>query len=100
MIKGRHLAALERARRTVPGDDTHLGGEAHIWSLRRCLEMRTDRKAWATALDTLVRAAEDSFVASRGRALDSLAAAPVSGGPPPNARSRTGSGTLSSPRMP
>jgi len=79
MIKGRHLAALERARRTVPGDATHLGGEAHIWSLRRCLEVPTDRKAWAAALDTLLRAAEDSFVASRARALDSLAAALRSG---------------------
>jgi hypothetical protein len=77
MIRGRHLARLERSRRTVPGDETHLGGEAHVWSLRRCLELRTDRKAWAAALDTLVRAAADGFVASRGRALDSLAAVPV-----------------------
>ena len=77
MIKGRHLASLERSRRRVEGDDTHLGGEAHVWSLRRCLEMRTDRKAWAVALDTLLSSAAGGFVSSRGRAIDSLAPLPV-----------------------
>jgi len=77
MIKGRHLAELERSRRTVPGDRTHLGGDAHIFSLRQCLEIRTDRGAWAAALDTLLRAAGDDFSSIRGRAIDSLAAVPV-----------------------
>ena len=77
MIKGKHLARLEQSRRTVTGDKTHLGGDAHILSLRQCLELRTDRKAWAAAMDTLLRAAPDDFRSSRGRAIDSVAATPV-----------------------
>jgi hypothetical protein len=71
MIKYRHLAEMEKSRRTVRGDTYHLGGEAHIQSLARCLEMRTDTKAWAAALDTLIRAAQDSFASHSGRVLDS-----------------------------
>jgi hypothetical protein len=71
MIKYRHLAEMERSRRTMRGDTYHLGGEAHIQSLARCLEMRTDPKAWAAALDTLIRGAQDSFASSSGRVLDS-----------------------------
>ena len=71
MIKGRHLEVLERSRRHVRPDATHLGGDAHIQSLTRCLEMRTDPKAWAAALDTITRAAQDSFASSSGRVLDS-----------------------------
>lgn len=71
MIRYRHLAEMEKSRRTMRGDAYHLGGEAHIRSLARCLEMRTDPKAWAVALDTLVRAALDSFASSSGRVLDS-----------------------------
>src|SRR5687767_3085964 len=71
MIKPRHLEVLERSRRNVRADATHLGGEAHIQSLARCLEMRTDPRAWAAALDTLIRAAQDSFASSSGRVLDS-----------------------------
>jgi hypothetical protein len=33
--------------------------------------MRTDSKAWGAALDTLIRAAIDSFASSSGRMLDS-----------------------------
>ena len=33
--------------------------------------MRTDSKAWARALDTLILAAQDSFASSRGRVVDS-----------------------------
>ena len=77
MIKGKHLTRLEQSRRTVTGDKTHLGGDAHIRSLRQCLELRTDRNAWAAAMDTLLRAAPDDFRSSRGRAIDSLAATPV-----------------------
>ncbi len=77
MAPRRHFAALERARRSVRGDRAHLGGEAHVRSLRWCLEVRTDRKAWAAALDSLVRAAEDGFVSSRGRAIDTLAVPPI-----------------------
>jgi hypothetical protein len=77
MIQGRHLAALERSRRNVRGDETHLGGEAHVRHLEECLAVRTDRKAWATALDTVVRSAQDSFAGRRGRQLDSTRAHPT-----------------------
>ena len=77
MIKGRHLASLEQSRRTVIGDKTHLGGDAHIRSLRQCLELRTDPAAWAAAMDTLLRAAPDDFQSSRGRLIDSVGSNPV-----------------------
>jgi hypothetical protein len=77
MIKGRHLSELERSRRTVQGDNTHLGGAAHVRSLEECLTIRTDAKAWAAALDTVTRAALDSFTAQRGRLLDSSSASPT-----------------------
>ena len=77
MIKGRHFEELERSRRAVRGDNTHLGGEAHIRSLEECLSIRTDTKAWAAALDTVVSAVQDSFAARRGRLLDSTSAPPV-----------------------
>jgi hypothetical protein len=77
MIKGRQLEMLERSRRTVRGDDTHLAGEAHVRSLEECLSIRTDAKAWAAALDTAVIAAQDSFIAYRGRLLDSTSTPPV-----------------------
>jgi len=77
MIKGRHLAVLERSRRTVRGDGTHLGGEAHVRSLEECLSVRTDVRAWAAALDTLVVAAQDSFTSRGGRVLDSTGASPA-----------------------
>jgi hypothetical protein len=71
MVKYRHLAELEKSRRTVRGDAFHLGGDAHIQSFTRCLEIRTDPKAWAAALDTVIRAAADSFASSSGRVLES-----------------------------
>src|SRR5438034_203314 len=64
------LALLESSRQTVRGDETHLGGEAQVRSLERCLSVRTDAKAWAAALDTVVVAARDSFSSRRGRLLD------------------------------
>lgn len=70
MIRSRQLAALESSRLSVRGDDTHLGGEAHVRSLAQCLSIRTDAKAWAAALDTVVPAARDSFRTRRGRLLD------------------------------
>jgi hypothetical protein len=72
MIKGRHVYQLERSRRTVRGDRTHLGGEAHVRSLRQCLEVRTDGDAWRTALDAMLAASADGFVGARGRVVDSL----------------------------
>ena len=70
MIKPRQLAVLESSRQSVRGDETHLGGEAHVRSLEQCLSLRTDAKAWAVALDTVVVAARDSFSSRRGRLLD------------------------------
>jgi hypothetical protein len=77
MIKGRHLYQLERSRRTVRGDRTHLGGRAHVESLRQCLEIRTDRGAWRAALDTMLAVSGDGFAGARGRVVDSLDGAPV-----------------------
>jgi hypothetical protein len=77
MIKGRHLYQLERSRRTVRGDRTHLGGDAHVRSLRECLEIRTDRDAWRAALDAMLAASADGFAGSRGRVVDSLDGAPI-----------------------
>jgi hypothetical protein len=71
MIKARHLELLERSSRLTRGDAFHLGGEALVQSLQRCLDIRTDPKAWALALESFVRAAQDSFATSRGRVLDS-----------------------------
>jgi len=70
MIRPRQLAVLESSRESVRGDETHLGGEAHVRSLEQCLSLRTDAKAWAVALDTVVVAARDSFSSRRGRLLD------------------------------
>jgi hypothetical protein len=77
LIRARHLAELQRTRRAVRGDETHLGGEAHVRSLQECLRRRSDPKAWAAALDTLVLAAHDSFASRRGRVLDSTGATPI-----------------------
>jgi hypothetical protein len=74
MIKARHLAILEKSQRRMRGDAYHLGGEALLQSLQRCLDVRTDPKAWAEALKALVRAAQDSFATQRGRMLDSTSA--------------------------
>jgi hypothetical protein len=71
MIKPRHLEVLESSRRNVQGDYTHLGGDAHVRSLEECLSVRLDPKAWAAALDTLVVAAQDSFMSRQGRLIDS-----------------------------
>ncbi len=77
MIRPRQLRELERTRRAARGDDTHLGGEAHVRSLQECLERRRDPKIWAAALDTLVLAAGEDFVTRRGRLLDSSGVTPV-----------------------
>jgi hypothetical protein len=61
----------------VQGDRTHLGGDAHVQSLRQCLEIRTDRSAWRTALDAMLGASADGFVGSRGRVVDSLDGSPI-----------------------
>jgi hypothetical protein len=77
LIRGWQLEELERTRSSVRGDDTHLSGEAHVRSLEECLRRRSDPKAWAAALDTLVMAAHDGFARRRGRLLDSSGATSV-----------------------
>ncbi len=68
IARGRHVAAIERQARTSRGDDIHLGGEARVRSLRRCLRVGTDRAAWHASLDGLARASADSFAGLRGKA--------------------------------
>lgn len=70
-VRLRQLTVFEQSRRTVPPDAFHLGGEAHIQSLARCLKERTDQRAWTEALQRLVLAARKGFVSSRGGVLDS-----------------------------
>lgn len=72
IIRRRHLIQLERSRRAVRGDAIHLGGETHVRSLRQCLDVRIDEKAWAAALEAMDHASSDGFVTSRGRMVDSL----------------------------
>ncbi|HSE27069.1 MAG TPA: hypothetical protein VLA95_02475 [Gemmatimonadales bacterium] len=68
IARGRHVDAIEREARLTRGDDIHLGGDARVRSLRRCLRIRTDRAAWRTSLDSLAAASADSFAGLRGKA--------------------------------
>jgi hypothetical protein len=77
MIRPRQLRELEQTREAVRGDDTHLGGEAHVRSLQECLKRRKNPSIWAAALDTLVAAARQDFATRRGRMLDSSGVTPV-----------------------
>jgi len=77
LIGRRQLRQLEQSRATARGDATHLGGDAHARSLRGCLDIRTDSKAWAAALGAMRRAAQDGFFGFRGRVVDSLDGVPV-----------------------
>lgn len=67
MINGHHLAVLEREQVTVRGDDKHVGGKERVQSLQECLDIRTDREEWASAIVAFTGAAPDSFKAIRGR---------------------------------
>src|SRR5262249_15369684 len=51
--------------------------DAHVRSLEECLTIRTDAKAWAAALDTVLSAAADGFTSRQGRLLDSSGVVPV-----------------------
>jgi hypothetical protein len=77
MIRPRQLRELEKTREAVRGDDTHLGGDAHVRSLEECLARRKDPAAWAAALDSLVVAARDGFELRRGRVIDSSGVKPA-----------------------
>ncbi|HEX6091529.1 MAG TPA: hypothetical protein VFZ13_15340 [Gemmatimonadales bacterium] len=67
MIAGRHLRVLEEELSRTRGDAIHLGGEQLLAALKRCLEIKTDRRAWAAALARFIEAAADSFASIRGQ---------------------------------
>jgi hypothetical protein len=67
MIAGRHLRVLEEELSRTRGDAIHLGGEKLLEALRKCLAVKTDRRAWTTALAKLVEAGRDSFASIRGQ---------------------------------
>lgn len=69
MIRGRHLRVIERELRTSRPDATHLGGQARVTSLQKCLEDKTDRKQWAGALAALVDASHDGFTSIQGQSV-------------------------------
>ena len=64
------LDTLLASRARVAADIAHLGGDAHTWSLQRCLSLRTDREEWARALPLFREAARDGFSRIRGAELD------------------------------
>lgn len=69
MIQGRHLRLLEQEISRSWGDDIHLSGAERTRSLTRCLEIKTDKRAWAAALDTMLLASDDGFVAIEGQSV-------------------------------
>ncbi|HEU4799803.1 MAG TPA: hypothetical protein VFS94_04170 [Gemmatimonadales bacterium] len=69
MIQGRHLRLLEQETSRSWGDDIHLSGAERTRSLTTCLELKTDREAWAAALDTMLQASEAGFVAIEGQSV-------------------------------
>jgi hypothetical protein len=69
MIQGRHLRRIEEELSTYRGDATHLGGSARRQSLGDCIDVKTDRKAWAEALTSLLHASDDRFASIQGQAV-------------------------------
>jgi hypothetical protein len=69
MIAPRHLRVLEEELSRTRGDAIHLGGEQLLAALKRCLAIKTDRRAWAAALARFVEAGADSFASIRGQAV-------------------------------
>jgi hypothetical protein len=70
MISQFEFDTLLAIRARVAGDGGHLGGDGHVWSLHRCLSVRTDRVAWAEALPPIVQAGATHFTGIRGRELE------------------------------
>jgi len=66
LVKNRRLVEFERDLAATPGDALHLGGEALLDSLQRCLSIRTDQQAWVTALKAFTSAAQERFASIRG----------------------------------
>ena len=69
MIQGRHFRLIEEELSRYEGDATHLGGRARRQSLGDCIDVKTDRKAWAVALGELLRASDDGFASIRGQSV-------------------------------
>ena len=69
MIAARHLRVLEQELSRTRGDAIHLGGEKLLEALRGCLAIKTDRRAWAAALASLIEAGADSFTSIRGQGI-------------------------------
>ncbi|HEU5153616.1 MAG TPA: hypothetical protein VFU03_02680 [Gemmatimonadales bacterium] len=66
LVKNRRLIEFERDLAATPGDALHLGGEVLMDSLQRCLTIRTDQQAWASALKSFTTAAQGRFASIRG----------------------------------
>ena len=66
LVKNRRLVEFEQDLAATPGDALHLGGEALLDSLQRCVSIRTDHEAWATALKAFTSAAQERFASIRG----------------------------------
>jgi hypothetical protein len=69
MLDGQHIAVIERELRTTRADEHHLGGNALMRALQRCLDVKTDQDAWAAALTAFTAASRDGFAAIRGQAI-------------------------------
>jgi hypothetical protein len=69
MIAGRHLRVLEEELSRTRGDAIHLGGKKLLEALRGCLSIKTDRRAWAASLASLIAAGADSFASIRGQGI-------------------------------
>ena len=66
MLNGHQRDALERELRYFRGDESHLGGEALLRSVKACVAIRTNEPAWDSALTTLTTAAHNGFEALAG----------------------------------
>lgn len=69
MIRGGHVAMIERELRHSRGDANHLGGEELIQSLAACIDIKTDKNAWKLALDSLDAASANDFADAQGVAV-------------------------------
>ncbi len=67
MVNGSQIDVIQRELRTSPGDANHLGGQDLMRSLAGCLDIKTDARAWAHALDRLEAASADSFRSVQGQ---------------------------------
>ena len=69
MLRGHHFRVIERELRTVKGDSHHLGGAALVRALQKCLDVKTDERAWAAALTAFTAASGDGFAGIQAQAI-------------------------------